>query len=483
MDDADDVSTLCARITEKCVNKMEAVESILFDRRKPFGYGMMKLFADYHSVSMSKEVQKYLCEKSIQFESSPPCEHAQYMIESCAVKPPVRKTQVMLVVARFAILEACEVINMLPGSEGDPQSPHEKVTDKKPDVSLFRPMCRCPVLNHDAKEERQREFDPRWTERTGIGVLIGYFTTVPGEYLILTSKRQMLTRENVIVQECMPEEVRTLYFESPKTSDRLIDGEGQPDERTETGKRVRPRSQMEPMVTRGAVRAALREADRSVSVESALRVPCRRCAANTPPEPEPDPPPTAHSALVNMVMHIGAAMGFEMLQFDGSAAYLESPAQHTQYMRMTDDLIEFGLTQLKEEPRLFYLNVTEKGGEVRALIVLLFSDDGMYIGNWPEKMREFEGFLQVRLGNVMLSKVSKYLGVDVVRDPDKHAIEIPVRPYERDLIRKYETTWPGPKVTSSLLRLGGATPHVMHTTALLRKLRGEEERYARCDVA
>jgi len=255
--------------------------------------------------------------------------------------------------------------------------------------------------------------------------------------------------------------------------------------------------------------------------------------------------PTARHQLILMCLHIFAVLDFDAFQFDVAAAYLEVGATEDQYMRMSDDLIalgfaktrfvrllvnfygrpnagrvwfvyfvhillEFNLEQAKEEPCLFTLSEGE-GALRKILIVLLFVDDGLYGGNHPEKLREFEEFLRNKIRKLVFKELTKFVGLSVRRDRDQRKIYVSTPDTVSDLLTKYPvggattvvdtpipTTleylgmkgeeppiwnqvgslsfiagrdWPDLLVPVALLAGGGATPHINHVKGVKRALR------------
>jgi hypothetical protein len=258
--------------------------------------------------------------------------------------------------------------------------------------------------------------------------------------------------------------------------------------------------------------------------------------------------PIARKELILMLLHIVAAADWDAKQFDVGSAYLEVPAQHEQYMRLTKDmvrvgfanteyvkllanfygnpdagrfwytffvalLLEFGMTQSIEAPCLF--TIEAEGGDKIAVCALVV-DDGLYCGNWTEKLLELEVFLQDRLHKVTFKPLTKFVGLEIQRDRAKRELYVSINDYEKNVISKYTTsthsatttdtplyntleyrgmhgdrqpiravvgcinymaghTWPDLRVPASLLATAGERPHVNHEKGAMRTLRYVKE--------
>lgn len=181
--------------------------------------------------------------------------------------------------------------------------------------------------------------------------------------------------------------------------------------------------------------------------------------------------PTVSREIILMVLHIAGHKNWQAKQFDVGAAYLEVPAQHEQFMRLTPDmvrvgfartefvrllanfygnpdagrhwyrhmtalLLEFGMSQSIEAPCLF---TTREGvGEnMRILVVLLVVDDGLYAGNWITKSEELEAFLRERLQKVKIGPLNKFVGMQIERDFENRKVYVHTRDYDALLLDKY----------------------------------------------
>lgn len=256
--------------------------------------------------------------------------------------------------------------------------------------------------------------------------------------------------------------------------------------------------------------------------------------------------PTVSRELILLALHIIATKNWPAKQFDVGSAYLEVPAQHEQYMRLTPDmvrlgfaptefvkllanfygnpdagrhwykhftalLLEFGMKQSVEAACLFTIS-TGVGENMLILVVLLVVDDGLYAGNWTAKSDELEQFLRERLEKIKINALTKFVGMQICREPAKREVYVSSTDYDRQVVEKYTTqpsvshtavdtplytsveyrgvegtekpirgvvgsvnfsagiAWPDLRVPVSLLSSAGDKPHANHTKGAKRVL-------------
>jgi len=172
-----------------------------------YGRKIRELHTDSDSVYLEKDFDLFCKKHKIYQKQSTPYIHQENGTAERMVETTCDGTRVAMIDAQMGIgyWEYAMVVyshhRTLHGN-GETQTPYEKLTGRKPDISMLRPFgAHCWV--HVTADERAGE-GARWKERALPGVIVGYSETVPGAYLVLISTNPPIVRvrRNVVVAEC-----------------------------------------------------------------------------------------------------------------------------------------------------------------------------------------------------------------------------------------------------------------------------------------
>ena len=111
--------------------------------------------------------------------------------------------------------------------------------------------------------------------------------------------------------------------------------------------------------------------------------------------------------------------------------------------KFTPALLEFGLCQSKSDPCLF---VRRQQGE--SLIVIIYVDDTLVFYNNKTSFTKLANHLKQHF-EIRILSATRFVGVDIVRDPVNHRIFLHKSSYAIKLLEKFKMANCNPKFTPS----------------------------------
>lgn len=177
------------------------------------------------------------------------------------------------------------------------------------------------------------------------------------------------------------------------------------------------------------------------------------------------------------------------------------------YDHLTAILLLFpDLEQSADQPCLF--TTSQEVGECKQLVAGVHVNDIIVAGSWTEKIAELEAHIAAHCRSVKFRDLTKFLGLEVVRNRSERTLTVAVSGYTNEVVQKFavesasetadtplfpsveyrglsgqeqpiwgfvgsvrflaDTTWPDLKVAASLLGSAGATPHRNHKVGAIR---------------
>ena len=196
-------------------NQIAVLEKVMALAER-YGHVVKELHTDSDSVYLEQDFDKFCKKNKIRQKQSTPYIHQENGSAERMVETTCDGTRVAMIDAQassgyweYAMQMQVYNHNRTLHGQGETKTPFEKMTGRKPDISLLRPFgAHCWA--HITAEERAGE-GARWCERSmpGIIAMMGYSETVPGAYLVQLSANPPVVkvRRNVVVAECPTTEV------------------------------------------------------------------------------------------------------------------------------------------------------------------------------------------------------------------------------------------------------------------------------------
>lgn len=177
--------------------------------------------------------------------------------------------------------------------------------------------------------------------------------------------------------------------------------------------------------------------------------------------------PTVCYRTVCVCLHLMATLDWEAVHVDIGNAYAEAPPDRALYVRLPKVLVEMGFSSsmynellqnfygTKQAGEVWYsylcsklglfgfkklafdacaFGIFENGGGNRMLIMLVYVDDLLILGNWQQKIDQLRSYLANCFRVVKWQVLERFLGIDIERDRANRTVYLHQHDYVDDLL-------------------------------------------------